>query len=90
MNRLTAWIAAIGVNPYWIAFNAHWGFAFALVTLLPSWWTVAAGVAIAGVKEFYFDARNEVPKQTALDNWSDFLGYCFGLGLASWHSGLFR
>ena len=90
MNRLTAWIAAIGVNPYWIAFNAHWGFAFALVTFLPSWWTVAAGAALAAAKEFVFDARNEVPKQTALDNWSDFAGYLAGLGLGAWHASLWR
>ena len=83
---LSAFIAKVGVNPVWIAANAHCWFAFAVVTVFPSWWTVGAGIAIATAKEFVFDARNEVPKQTAFDNWTDLAGYCAGLALGAWHS----
>lgn len=42
-------------------------------------------IAYAGVKEFWYDARFELPKQTAADNWLDFSMYCVGVaaGLAS-------
>lgn len=36
-------------------------------------------IAYAGVKEFYFDANFELPKQTAFDNWLDFSMYVFGV-----------
>lgn len=85
---LTSVVAKVGVNPYWIAANAHCWFAFAVLTFFPHWWVFVAGAAIAAIKEFIFDARNEVPKQTAFDNWSDFAGYLVGLGLGAWHSGL--
>lgn len=46
------------------------------------WWTGAL-VAFAAVKEFFYDARYELPKQTVWDNVSDFLEYCAGCG-AGW------
>lgn len=48
---------------------------------------IAAGVAFvyAVVKEFIYDANEEVPVQTSFDNWLDFtflcLGTAIGLGL---------
>ena len=79
-------VAKTGVKPEFVAFNAHWGFAFALMTFMPSWWTFAVIVALAAVKEFWFDANYEVPKQTNFDNWTDFAGYLFGVCLAAVHT----
>jgi len=82
MNKLTALVAKIGTNPYWIA--------FAVMMMLRSKITSMVVIAIiavlllvaAAVKEFYFDARNEVPKQTPFDNWTDFGGYGGGIAAA--------
>lgn len=91
---LSDWIAKIGTNNYWVAANAHFWFAWALVTTF----NVSFGVRItlvvviallAAWKEFYFDARFETaPKQTSFDNWTDWAGYTGGalLGLAFKHA----
>lgn len=54
--------------------------AFALllgrpVPLLGAW---LVGVALAALKEFVYDARFELPKQTARDNATDFVFYVVG------------
>ena len=81
MSKITDLISNIGTNPTFIAFNAHCWFAFAaLVT-----WGDPVGfpvlLAVAAVKEFWFDANYETPKQNFLDNFTDFTGYLVGLGL---------
>ena len=88
-------IAKIGTNPYFIAFNAHCWFAFAFMAFtfqLDSvfrWIIFGLGIIIAGIKEFWFDANYETPKQTFVDNGTDFLGYLSGLLLGAWWFGLF-
>ena len=79
---LTSFIARVGVSPEWIAAQAHIWFAYAVVHTF-GYAAIAPMVIAAGVKEFYFDARYEVPKQTATDNWTDFAGYCLGVVLAA-------
>jgi ABC-type uncharacterized transport system permease subunit len=84
-------IATIGVNPYFIAFNAHCWFAFAIMTFAHnlSWWAFGVCVLLAGVKEFWFDAHYETPKQTFMDNFTDFLGYLTGLLIGALWAGMF-
>lgn len=81
---MTNIVAKIGQNPTFIAFNAHCWFAYAIVYTLPWHAALALGVvAAAAVKEFWFDAHYETnPPQTAVDNLTDWLGYCFGVLLA--------
>lgn len=92
-SDITTWIkdmiAKVGVNPYFIAFNAHCWFAFAVMTFLPYWPTLFVGFVLAGVKEFYFDANFERPHQTFFDNLTDFLGYAAGLLIGAAWGGLF-
>jgi hypothetical protein len=81
LTKLRSLIATVGVNPDFIAFNAHAGFAYAIVhtfgvRLLP------VVLVVAAVKEFWFDANYEVPKQTTQDNVTDFVGYATGAFLA--------
>jgi hypothetical protein len=45
-------------------------------------WCSGALVVFGLVKEFWFDLRFEIPKQTAWDGVKDFLGYLGGLALA--------
>lgn len=72
-------VAKVGVNPYFIAFNAHCGTtAFLTLCTRGSAWFIVVALALAAYKEFVFDAQNEVPKQTTLDNLTDWLGYAAG------------
>ena len=87
---ITSWIAKTGMNPTFIAQNAHCWFAFALVTTLhiafpaaPLMGFAIPLLAVAAVKEFWFDATYELPKQTLEDGVVDFLGYGLGLTLGS-------
>ncbi len=80
--KLRDWIAK-GNNPYFVAFNAHCWSAAIIVLLLSHFcghallW-FSAIIMYAAIKEFWFDATYEVPKQSAFDNETDFLGYCIG------------
>ena len=80
-STVTAWIAKVGVNPDFIAFNAHAGFAYALVHTF-GWRAALVVIPAAAAKEFWFDATYEVPKQTFSDNAMDFAGYATGVVLA--------
>ena len=51
-----------------------WGHMAALVTF-------AISMIVVTFKEFWYDANYEVPKQTALTNWLDFIFYGIGSGL---------
>ena len=80
MTPLINLIARIGTNPTFIAFNAHWGFAFFVTHWLPhAWPSAAACLAAAAVKEFWFDATYESPPQPFMDNLTDFGGYAVGV-----------
>lgn len=76
---LTSFIASLGTNPDFVAFWAHAGVYFAILTFFPHLWLAGVLLAIAGVKEFWFDATYEVPKQTFFENVTDFIGYAFGI-----------
>lgn len=79
MSTLSAFVAKVGVNPYWIAFNAHfWFAAFLVLAAGGARWAFYGVIIAAALKEFWFDAKYEVPKQTSFDNWSDFAGYALG------------
>ncbi|HYX20484.1 MAG TPA: DUF1653 domain-containing protein [Thermoanaerobaculia bacterium] len=46
-----------------------------------AWWIAFAAVAVAAaIKEFWYDARYELPKQTFGDNLMDFAFYALGSG----------
>lgn len=78
LRRLSALVASLGTDIQFVAFWAHFGVAYIVVSYLPSWWTAGAIALVAGVKEFVFDARQEKPKQTFLDNLEDWIGYVLG------------
>jgi hypothetical protein len=71
-----------------VAFNAHWGFAFFLMTAarghLPLGIVAASLIGLAAVKEFFVDVRYEDnPPQTYADGVKDFAGYVFGIALGA-------
>jgi len=71
-----------------VAQFAHAGIAYgALLTLdrfHPTWfWYGVLAIAVwATLKEFWFDATYETPKQSFMNNLTDFLFYGLGTGLA--------
>jgi hypothetical protein len=85
---LKTFIAGLGENADFVAFNAHWGFAFFVASLAfwlhvtPIWPVIAACAALAAFKEFYFDKHFELtPTQDFAANLLDWSGYMLGLGL---------
>jgi len=84
--KVTAWIAKIGTNQSFIAFNAHWGVCYCAATQLHRWfsyWPIVGTILVlAAIKEYVFDRLYETPHQTPLDNTEDWLGYAFGCLLA--------
>jgi hypothetical protein len=88
-ETLRDWMAKIGQNEEFIAFQAHCWFAYAVtltVWLLGYRFFFVSVVVVlaAAVKEFWFDARYEkLPPQTAEDNLVDFVGYLSGVALAT-------
>ena len=78
--------AKIATNPDFIAFNAHCFFAaFCVSTALllggSFLWVPIIATILAGIKEFYIDARYETPIQSFMDNLDDFIGYMAGICL---------
>jgi hypothetical protein len=88
MKTISAFIAALGENPAFVAFNAHCWFAFSVVYVLASHGVPELPLAaivclVAVVKEFWFDARYEQnPPQTFWDNLDDAAGYAVGMWFA--------
>jgi len=84
---LKSFIAGLGENPNFVAFNAHWGFAFFVVVVAlqcgaPLGAVIPICVALAGYKEFIFDKHQEkAPPQSFADNLLDFSGYVTGISL---------
>ncbi len=77
-------------DPRYLAQIGHTlgGYAIVLTAFLffgrPSLlFSLPAIVVAAALKEFWYDARYELPKQTAFDNWLDFGFYLVGAGLGS-------
>jgi hypothetical protein len=80
---IISFIADTGENPNFVAFMAHSGVAFFVMTLAHGSYTAAAiciGAALA--KEYGFDLRYEKnPPQTVKDSTLDFAGYLTGIVL---------
>lgn len=82
---LSSFIASTGENENFVAFMAHSGFGFFVLTLaahlhapLLAVAVVAAG--LAALKEFWFDIHFETsPPQTYADGALDFSGYLTGI-----------
>ena len=85
---LQSTFSKIAESPNFIAFNAHFGFAFATATAALHYgaalrWVVIVGVALAALKEFWIDLKYETdPPQTFGDSLGDFVGYMVGLDIA--------
>jgi uncharacterized membrane protein YedE/YeeE len=64
--------------------KAHILLSIALLTSVHLAWmgyATAGGVVAAALKEYWYDATYELPKQTFKDNTEDFLGYCAGMAV---------
>ena len=80
IKNIPARIALIGQSIQFVAFFAHAGVGAFAVEHLPHR-VVAGGILIlaGAIKEFVFDAREEVnPPQTFMDNLQDFGGWLTG------------
>jgi hypothetical protein len=87
MTKLESWFASAraqvaywGTNVQFLANIGHFFVPYGIIATFPRFkWYLLAGFILYGlVKEYYFDARDEVPKQTFWDNTEDFLGYLSG------------
>jgi hypothetical protein len=84
-----SWMA----NNYYVAFMAHSGWCGLILAIgaiiayptLPNLMVIgilsAGMILFAAVKEFWYDANYELPKQQPFDNITDFLGYVAGVGI---------
>ena len=82
-------------NPQFLAQIGHslGGLSIILVTayfthgFIPVLVAAGAIVVAAAIKEFWYDANYELPKQTSTDNWMDFgfymVGMIVGLGVVA-------
>lgn len=90
---MSAWLRSFQNIPGFGNVMLHLTFAgmwveFALDKRLPFSLVIVGGVALAGVKEFWFDTRYEIPPQPvgsiagggALQ---DFFGYCLGIAVGT-------
>jgi hypothetical protein len=75
-------------NPNYLAQVGHVLFAYSLILTLgfysghlACYIALGVGIPIAALKEFWYDADYELPKQTAWDNILDFSMYVVGAGL---------
>ena len=80
-------------NPQYLAQIGHTlGGCLAIIVaaffwgMLAVWITLGIGIGVAAAKEFWYDMKYEIPKQTWADSGMDFgfymLGAAVGLGLA--------
>jgi hypothetical protein len=76
-------------NPTFLAQSAHFFAAYSVMMTADHFWgktasLITAGIfmAVAAVKEFWYDANYEIPKQTNFDNILDFSGYAVGTAVA--------
>lgn len=78
---ISTWIARIGSNSQFVAFNAHWGVTYFLLHVASPyaslWVLIPAVLLLAAMKEFWFDAHYE-QGQTFADNAQDWAGYAIG------------
>lgn len=93
-SRLGAWLSSKLTNswmtdPSYIGASAHAYGACSLVLagyVFGGWkgvaWVLCVGIPVAALKEFWYDATYELPRQTSRDNRTDFLTYLGGAVLA--------
>lgn len=80
MRKFADFIATLGTNPDFIVANAHlWFAAFVVLASGGSTLVAVLCVLLAAVKEFWFDAKYEMPHQTTGDDWCDFGEYLVGI-----------
>jgi hypothetical protein len=77
-------------NSEYLAQSSHFAFGYAIImtamaiSLIRDWgwslifWVLGIGVALASLKEFWFDMVYEIPKQTWGDSILDFSFYMIG------------
>lgn len=86
MNALIRFIAKTGQNPSFVAFMAHAGFSYFVVSLFSGGHQVIAAVVCIGLfamKEYLFDQRYEtIPPQTFYGDTEDYAGYLVGIAMA--------
>jgi hypothetical protein len=63
--------------------HAPFWFAFSVVAISHRPWVALAVAGLAAIKEFWFDARYEIPKQTFQDNFADWTGYIAGAAISA-------
>jgi len=81
VKTLSQFVAKLSQNIQFVAGVAHFFCAAYAVSHSGHYRYYAAGafVVLGGIKEFYFDARDEVsPPQTFVDNLEDFVGWLLG------------
>jgi hypothetical protein len=80
---LSSVVAKLGENSNFVAFNAHWGFAYFVTSHIPHgpWFLIPA--LVAAFKEFVFDPHYETnpPQNIWPDGAMDFAGYATGIAL---------
>ena len=83
-NRIKDRVAFYGTNVQFLANVGHATVPYSIIATFPRyrWYILAIVAAYAAWKEYYFDARYEVPKQSFWDNTEDFIGYLAGSLLA--------
>jgi len=77
-------------NSQYLAQVGHFFGAYAVVlttaAFAKSWYVVlpviGIGIVVAAVKEFWYDLKYELPKQSFLDSFEDFAFYMLGAGAA--------
>lgn len=83
MNALSSLVSKIGQNSTFIAFMAHSGFAYFVVSLFSGMHQYVAAVVcfiVFAIKEFFYDIKFEQnPPQTFMDSSDDFTGYLIGI-----------
>lgn len=92
MNLTNRWMN----DPRYLAQVGHFLGAYSLVFTVHHFtntritgYVFIAGITAAALKEFWYDANYELPKQTSFDNWLDFSMYVAG-GVVGFAIGLLK
>lgn len=93
--KIVAWLKAHLSNSWMTNMDYGWFMAhsgWAALIIFASWtlflqprvttYTSVGLVIFAALKEYWYDATYESPKQTFKDNTEDFAGYCVGITVA--------
>jgi hypothetical protein len=83
-TKVASWISSIGENQNFIAFMAHAGATYFVISNFghTNHWVIWTTLSLCVIKEFWFDLKYETnPPQTIDDSILDFSGYMTGLVL---------